>query len=147
MSPRLKSFLFNWANTTVGVVVASYLVTGIHWHKPLDLIVAAFLLGILNTFVRPILNILSLPLLILTLGISYFIINGLLLYFVGWLMRPAFDVSSFWAAFWGALVITIVAFVLNILTRTSNASVTVRRGPPPTRRPPDDTGSGPVIDV
>jgi putative membrane protein len=148
MSPKLKHFLFNWANNTIGVVVATYLVRDIHWQRPLDLVMAAFFLGILNTFVRPVLRLLSLPLLILTLGFFNFVINGLLLYFVGWLMHPNFEVAGFGAAFWGALVITIVAFVLNLLTGTSNSRITVRRSaPPPPRNPPDDGGSGPVIDV
>jgi putative membrane protein len=147
MPPRLKFFLFHWANNAVGVVVASYLVHGIGWDKPLDLVVAAFLLGILYTFVRPVIRLFSFPLVILTLGLFSFVINALLLYFVGWLMYPAFRVSSFWAAFWGALVITIVTFVLNLLTGTSNTRVRVRRGGPPPRNPPGDDGKGPIIDI
>lgn len=147
MPPKLKNFLFRWANNTVGVVVASYLVHGISWQRPLDLVMAAFFLGILNAFVRPVLRILSLPLMILTLGLFNFVINALLLDFVGWLMHPFFNVAGFGSAFWGALIITIVAFFLNLLTRTSNARVTVRRtAPPPPRHPPDD-GNGPIIDV
>jgi putative membrane protein len=147
MPPKLKIFLFHWANNTIGVVVATYLVNGIHWQRPLDLVIAAFLLGILNTFVRPVLRLVSLPLMILTLGLFNFIINGLLLYFVGWLMRPFFEVAGFRAAFWGALVITIVAFILNLMTGTSNSRITVRRGGPPPRNPPGDGGNGPVIDI
>jgi putative membrane protein len=144
--PKLKHFLFRWANNTVGVVVATYIVHGIHWQKPLDLVMAAFFLGILNTFVRPILMVVSLPVLLLTLGLFTFVINGLLLYLVGWLMNPHFEVTSFWAAFWGAIVITITAGLLNKLTGTSNSRITVRRGTPP-GGPGKGGGSGPVIDV
>src|SRR5579859_4661254 len=146
MPPKLKYFLFRWANNTVGVVVATYLVHGINWQKPLDLIMAAFFLGILNTFIRPVLMLVSLPVLLLTLGLFTFVINGLLLYLVGMVMKPYFEVSSFWAAFWGALVITITAGLLNKLTGTSNSRITVRRGTPP-RGPGNGPGSGPVIDV
>ena len=148
MPPKLKTFLFHWANNTMGVVVASYVVSGIYWRHPIDLVMAAFFLGILNAFVRPVLRILSLPLMILTLGLFNFVINGFLLYFVGWLMQPFFRVAGFGTAFWGALIITLVAFFLNLLTRTSNARVTVHRStaPPPPRRPPND-GNGPVIDI
>src|SRR5579863_2342210 len=128
MPPKLKHFLLRLINCTIGVVAASYVVRGIQWQKPLDLVMAAFLLGILNTFVRPLLLFLSLPVLIFTLGLFTFVINGLLLYFVGWLMQPYFEVANFWAAFWGALVITIVATILNGLTGTGNARLTVRRG-------------------
>ena len=146
MSPKLKEFLFRWANNTIGVVVATYLVHGIGYHAVLDLVVAALFLGILNAFVRPVLMLISLPLMILTFGLFTFVINGVLLYFVGWLLKPKFEVVDFRAAFWGALVITIVSFILNRLTGTGSVQVKMHRGgPPPPRNPPD--GGGPVIDV
>lgn len=146
MSPKLKEFLFRWANNTIGVVVATYLITGIEYKQVLDLFVAALFLGVLNAFVRPLMLFISLPLLVLTLGLFTLVINGLLLYFVGWLLAPKFRVEDFRAAFWGALVITIVSLILNRLTGTSNVRMRVRRGaPPPPRNPPD--GGGPVIDV
>jgi len=61
-------------------------------------------LGILNAVVRPVLVILALPLLFVTLGVFLLVINALVLYFVGFLLRPHFYVNDFWAAFWGALV-------------------------------------------
>jgi putative membrane protein len=144
MPPKFKDFLFRWLNTTAGVAVAAYLVRkGIHYQKPLDLVIAALLLGILYAFARPLLMILSLPLMIFTLGLFTFVINAALLYFVGWLLGPSFTVDNFWAAFWGALVITVVSFLLNVLTGTNRARITVRRGGPP----PNSSGGGPVIDV
>jgi putative membrane protein len=98
----------------------------------------------LNAFLRPILTFLSLPLVLVTLGLFMLVINAVLLYFVGQMKH--FHVDSFGAAFWGALVISIVSLVLNSLTRTGKARITVRRG----QKPPDNkphTGSGPVIDV
>ena len=68
---------------------------GIHyvaWH---DLLVATFILGLLNTFVRPLVMLLSLPLLILTLGLFTLVINALLLLFVSWLMGESFQVDHF----------------------------------------------------
>jgi putative membrane protein len=144
MPSKLTRFLLRWIINTAAVLVASYLVKGIHYQKPLDLLVASLLLGILNTFVRPVLKLLSLPLLILTLGLFSLVINALLLYFVGWLLYPKFTVANFSAAFWGALVITLVSLVLNSLTG-AGVRVQVRRGPPPSK-PRDDDG-GPVIDV
>ena len=147
MPPKLKHFLFRWANNTIGVVAAGYILHGrIRWHDPFDLVMAAFFLGILNTFIRPVLMLVSLPFLLLTLGLFTFVINGLLLYLVGVLMNPYFEVTSFWAAVWGALVITIIAGLLNKLTGTSNSRITVRRGTPP-GGPEKGGGSGPVIDV
>ncbi len=150
MPERFKEFLQRWIISTVAALVATYLVPGIRYQTWVDLFVATFILGLLNTFVRPILMLFSLPLLIFTLGLFTLVINALLLYFVGFLLAPRFVVSSFGVAFWGALVITIVSLVLNSLTGTGGARLKVetRKGsaPPPPRRDSDD-GGGPVIDV
>ena len=149
MPERLKEFLQRWIISTVAALIASSLVSGITYQTWVDLFVATFILGLLNTFVRPILMLFSLPLLIFTLGLFTLIINALLLYFVGFLLAPKFNVTSFGAAFWGALVITIVSLVLNTLTGTGGArfKVETRKGPPPPPRNRDDDGGGPVIDV
>ncbi|HEX4343657.1 MAG TPA: phage holin family protein [Verrucomicrobiae bacterium] len=146
MSPKVKLFLKSWIINTLAVLVAAYIVKGIHYDKPLDLIVAALLLGILNTFIRPLLVLLALPLLILTLGLFLLVINAIILYSVGSLLRPAFWVENFWSAFWGALVIGIISVVLNIMTGGSRARVEFRRRPPNDSNRPDG-GGGPVIDV
>jgi putative membrane protein len=146
MPPKLKDFLLRWLINTVAVAVASSIVSRIHYQRGLDLLLASLLLGILNAFARPLLMLVSLPLVILTLGLFTFVINGLLLYWVGLLLRPHFQVETFGAAFWGALIITIMTLFLNALTGTGKSRVYFRRGsPPPSRR--DDDGSGPVIDV
>jgi putative membrane protein len=75
-------------------------------------IVAALVLGIVNAVLRPILFLLTLPLQILTLGLFTFVINGLLFWFVGHL-GIGLVVDGFWAAFWGAIVLGIVSFVLS----------------------------------
>ena len=99
-------------------------------------------MGILNAFVRPILMLFALPLLIFTLGLFTFVINALLLIFVSVLLL-FFHVDSFGYAFLGALIISIVSVVLNILT--GSGRVTVQRRPPPSQKSDDD--NGPVIDV
>src|SRR5688572_11293058 len=150
MPERLKEFLQRWIVSTVAALIATYMVSGITYQTWVDLFVATFILGLLNTFVRPVLMLFSLPLLIFTLGLFTLIINALLLYFVGFLLAPRFDVTSFGAAFWGALVITIVSLVLNTLTGTGGARFKVetrRASPPPPPRDRDDDGGGPVIDV
>ena len=78
-----------------------------------------------------------------TLGLFFFVINGLLLYFVGYLMQPHFYVDSFRYAFLGALIISLISTILNFLT--GNNRITVQRN----QRPPDGGagGNGPVIDV
>src|SRR5215472_2390617 len=83
MSPKLKKFLQNWAISTLAVAIASSIVPGIHYDRFLDLVIASLLLGILNSFLKPILMFVALPLLVFTLGLFMFVINALLLYLVG----------------------------------------------------------------
>lgn len=138
-----KRFIQSWVINTLAVLVAAYIVKGIRYEKPLDLVVASLVLGILNAVLRPVLLILALPLLVLTLGVFLLVLNALVLYFVGYLLRPHFYVMDFWSAFWGALIISVVTIVLNSLTGTGNARIKVeRRGP----KPPA-TGGGDVIDI
>jgi putative membrane protein len=84
-------------------------------------------------------------LLVFTLGLFTLVINALLLYFVGHLLRPHFQVDTFWAAFWGALVISIVSIILNTLTGTGTSRVRFERHRAPPPRGPG--GDGPVIDI
>ena len=143
----MKKFLQSWLINTLAVLVAVYIVPGIRF-KDDSLwtpFVTSLVLGILNTFIRPILMLLALPLLIVTLGLFTLVINALLLLFVSFLLGRYFVVDSFGAAFLGALVISIVSLVLNFVTGTNRSRIRVVHR----RRPPDSDqgGNGPVIDV
>src|ERR1041385_1423151 len=140
MSAGTKRFIQSRVINTLAVLVAAYIVKGIHYQKPLDLVVASLVLGILNAVLRPVLLLLTWPLLLVTLGIFLLVINALVLYFVGFLLRPHFYVDDFWSAFFGALIISIVTLILNSLTGTGNARIKVERKSGPADR--DD-----VIDV
>lgn len=147
----MKAFLQRWAITTLGVLVAAHLVAGIHYDTVAGLLVASLLLGALNAGLRPVLIMLSLPLVILSLGLFMLLINAGLLYFVGQLVK-SFHVATFGAAFWGALVVSLVSLVANSLTGSGDARFELKRRPASPRRPPDDRGgggggSGPIIDV
>src|SRR3989449_9645956 len=130
MSPGLKKFIQNWLINTLAVLVAVYIVPGIKYGTPVDLMAASLVLGILNAVVRPIMLLLALPLLIFTLGFFLLVINALVLYLVGFLLRPHFHVESFGAAFWGALIISVVSIVLNALMGNSRVRIERRRQPP-----------------
>ena len=145
MSPKLKKFISSWVINTLAVAIASSIVPGIHYGRFLDLAIASLLLGVLNSVLKPILMLVALPLLVFTLGLFMFVINALLLYLVGSIVK-GFHVNTFWAAFWGALIISIVSVFANSLAGTGNARVQVRRGNPPPRDS-GPGGGGPVIDV
>lgn len=155
MSERWKEFVQQWVLVTLGVVVAAHIVPGIHYDDALSVLIASLLLGLLNGL-RPLLAVLSLPILLLSLGLFWFIINALLLWLVGYLVR-GFHVDGFLPAFLGGLVISVVSFVVRGFLG-KGIRVQVQRGgsaPSPgvrRRRGRDDDGppgggSGPVIDV
>ena len=120
----MKHFVFRWAITTIAVMVASSVIHGIRYDTVAALIGAALLLVILNAFVRPILLILSLPLILLTLGFFILILNALMLLFVPSIVI-GFHVDSFWSAFWGAIVVSIVSWILSAFFRGSDGRVHV----------------------
>lgn len=146
MPETLKRFIQRWLISTVAVLVATYIVPGIKYGNWKDLLVATLVLGLLNSFLRPILMLLSLPLLIFTLGLFTIVINAVLLLLVGALLGAEhFKVDGFWSAFWAALVISIISLLLNSITGSGDSRVTIRRGKPPGSG--KDDGKGPVIDV
>jgi putative membrane protein len=142
----MKKFIKSWLINTLAVLAAVYMVRGIHF-KDESLwtpFMVSLVLGILNAFIRPILMFFALPLLIFTLGLFTLVINALLLYLVGMLLSHYFVVDTFWSALLGALIISIVSTLLNLMTGGGETRVRVSRRRPP---PPDRGGSGPVIDI
>ena len=105
-------------------MVASSVLHGIRYDTVPALIGAALLLGILNAFVRPVLLLLSAPLILLTLGFFILILNGLLLYLVPSIVI-GFHVDRFGSAFWGAIVISIVSWLLSAFFRGTDGRVHV----------------------
>jgi len=120
----VRQFVFRWVATTVAVMVSSSIIRGIRYDTVAALIGASLLLGILNAFVRPFLLILSAPVILLTLGLFILVLNGLLLLLVPSVV-VGFHVHSFWSAFWGAIVISIVSWLLSALFRGSDGRVHV----------------------
>ena len=108
MTPGL---FIRWLLLTVSIIVASYIIGGIYVENFFSAFLAAAILGILNAFFRPILLILTLPINILTLGLFTFLINALMLKMASGLI-PGFHVYGFWAAVFGALVISVVNWML-----------------------------------
>jgi putative membrane protein len=146
---ELRVFLQRWLITTLSVLVAANVLRGIRYDTISGLLAATLLLGLLNAFVRPVMMLLSLPLLVVSLGLFTVIINALLLYFVG--QFEFFHVDSFWTAIKGAVLIGFVSFLLSIATGLGGGRVRVRRSQepprPPGSRPGRGGGGGPVIDV
>src|SRR5207247_9619990 len=114
----MQHFVFRWFITTFAVFVAAPIV-GINYGDRIGcLLAASLLLGIVNAFIRPILLLLSLPLILVTLGVFILIINALMLKFVGEIL-PCFEVPGFWRAFFGAIIISLVSWLLSTFFRVS----------------------------
>lgn len=112
----MQRFVVRILINALGLWVASRLVAGISFGGELGtLLVVALIFGVVNAILKPILVLLTLPIQILTLGLFALVINALLLTITAWLsgqLGLAFQVQGFWAAFWGALVVTIVSVIL-----------------------------------
>ena len=120
----MKHFVFRWIITTVAVMVAASFLNGIHYDSTGSLIGAALLLGILNAFVRPVLLILTAPLILVTLGFFILVVNGLMLLWVPSLVH-GFHVDGFGSAFWGAILIGLISWLLSAFFRGSDGHVHV----------------------
>jgi putative membrane protein len=107
-------FLIRVIVNAIALVIVAYFLPGVSVTGFVGALVAAFVLGIVNAILRPILILLTLPIQIVTLGLFTFVINGLLFWWVGhWGIGLVVD--GFWPAFWGAIVLGIVSFVLSSL--------------------------------
>jgi len=97
----------------VAILIISYLFPGLIWVDTFwAALVTAFLLGIVNAIIRPILVLLTLPLTLVTLGLFLLVINGLMLWLVSVLVS-GFHVSGFWGAVLGSILISIVSWLLS----------------------------------
>jgi len=118
----MTAFILRWFVTTVAVFVAERLIPGITSSGWETLLGASLLLGIINAFIRPVLLLLSLPFIIVTMGLFIFVINALLLLLVSKVV-PAFQVDGFWSAFFGAIIISIVSWTLSLFFRGSDGKI------------------------
>jgi len=111
-------FLMRILITAIALWAATRLVSGITYHGNwIGLAGVALVFGLLNSIVRPILTFLAFPLLIVTLGLFTFVLNALMLMLTSGLSSKLgidFHVGGFWPAFWGAIVVGIVSFLLSI---------------------------------
>ena len=109
--------LLHWILNAAALWVAAAIVPGLEFHGGLGrLLLVAAVFGIVNSLLRPLLAILTCPLILLTLGLFMLVINALMLMVTGWLSESwnlGFTVSGFWAAFFGGLVVGLVSVVLS----------------------------------
>lgn len=119
----MLQFIVRWLVNSFALYVAERIVPGIHYEDPgnwVGLLVLALIFGLVNAFIRPVLKILTCPLIILTLGIFTLVINALMLLLAAWLGQQVgvpFLVDNFWTAVLGALIISLISFGLTLMIR------------------------------
>jgi putative membrane protein len=96
----------------LALLVAAYFVPGLSLSSPAAALFAGAALGVVNAIVRPVLLVLTFPFTLLTLGLFIFVVNGLCLGLAAAIV-PGFEIASFTAAFFGALIVSIVSWILN----------------------------------
>jgi putative membrane protein len=111
----VRSLLIRWLVLAVAIAITAAVVDGIHIDGGNGgLLAVAALFGLVNALIRPIVRLLALPVRVMTLGLISFVINGLMLLLTDWLL-DVLDVGGLWNAIVAAIVISIVATLLNWL--------------------------------
>lgn len=121
-SGGLRPFFMRVLVMGIAVFLAVTVVPGIESDSLGAGVAAVLVLTLLNTLIRPLLYLLSLPLIVLSLGLFLVVINALLLQLTATLVK-GFTVTGFWASFWGALVISVVSAILNGILAVEHTSV------------------------
>jgi putative membrane protein len=111
--------LLSWVLSAVAVWIVAQVVPGISVHGPVAALIAALVIGFINATIGTLLKILTFPLTLLTLGLFWLVINGLMLELASALLSPGFQVHGFFAAFIGAIVLSLVNLMLKAIVLPS----------------------------
>jgi putative membrane protein len=129
----MQSLLLHWLLNAAALWAAAALVPGLEFQGGVGrLLLVAAVFGVVNSTLRPLLTILTCPLIVFTLGLFTLVINAVMLLVTGWLSEGwnlGFTVTGFWAAFWGGLAVGLVSMLLSLLL--PGKSVREAGGPAP----------------
>jgi putative membrane protein len=106
----MLGFLIRAALVALGLWLATRWVSGVYIDSPTTLVLAGLLLGIVNSVIRPIAIVLTLPMTIVTLGLFLLVINAAMVGLVAWIL-PGMHLAGFWPAFWAAVLVSLVSMV------------------------------------
>lgn len=108
--------LLRWLLSALALMLIAYYLPGIGVANFYTALVAALVLGLINALIRPVILVFTLPVNILTLGLFTLVVNALLFWLVSTIVK-GFVVAGFWPAFWGALIMMMVGWVLHTLLK------------------------------
>jgi len=122
----MLGFFLRWSVNLLALVITALLIKGIRIQSLEIGVIAAGLLGIVNAVIRPLVIILTLPINLLTLGLFTLVINAVMLLFVAALV-PGLVIENFNAAFFGALLISLISWILNVFVGNDGRVVFIKR--------------------
>ena len=122
----VRTLLIVWLINALALLALPYLVPSVQVDSFFTALIAALLLGLVNTLIRPLLILLTLPVTVLTLGLFIFVINALLFWFVASFVE-GFHVAGFWSAFSGWLVYALISWAASAIVFGERPVVVVRR--------------------
>ena len=108
----MPGFLVRFVITACGLMAAAWLLDGIQLGGPFSLVFAVLVLGVVNAIVRPVMLLLTLPITVVTVGLFLFVLNGAMLGLAA-LLVPGFIISGFWAAVFGAVIVSLTGMAAN----------------------------------
>jgi putative membrane protein len=115
----VRPLLIRWLINTLAIYVAVQIVPGVHFSRgPVQILVVALLFGLVNATVKPLLTFLTCPLVLVSLGLFLFVINGMMLLVLSWLsyhLDLGFSVDGFGPALVAGLLMSLVSFLLSVL--------------------------------
>ncbi len=121
--------LLIWLCNALALLAVAYLLPGVQVDGFSAALIAALVLGLINTLIRPLLILLTLPVTVLTLGLFILVINGLLFWFAGSVLK-GFEVSGFWVALMGALLYSILSSIFSLLIpKRTSGKISGQQGP------------------
>ena len=126
LAAMLRNALLLWLINALALLALPYLMPSVQVDSFFTAVIAALLLGLVNTLIRPILVLLTLPVTVVTLGLFVFVINALCFWFVASFVK-GFTVAGFWSAFFGAIVYALISWAASALVFGPPRVVVVRR--------------------
>jgi putative membrane protein len=129
VNPRFQSIILlltQLAINSLALIVVDALFSRVWFDDVRATIASAVLLALVNTYLRPLVMLLTLPLTIITLGLFTILINAGMLKLVSWLI-PSFHVEGFWTAVGAALVMSVISFLLNLFLQPGRVRVNINR--------------------
>lgn len=111
----MEKLLVRWVCNVIALFVAAWILAGVSYGDQWwTLFIAAAVFTLVNAWVKPVLAVLSIPFIVVTLGLFYFLINVLMLYLTDWIV-PDFEIRTFWWGVLAAIIVSIVNGLLNLV--------------------------------